>query len=68
MIRLAISVEGQTEETFVKDVLADHLQSKDVAPIPVLLGAPERAVPAAATSASNASYRTWSACTGLSTP
>ena len=38
MIRLAISVEGQTEETFVKDVLADHLQSKDVAPIPVLFG------------------------------
>ena len=38
MIRLAISVEGQTEETFVKDVLADHLRTVDVEPYPVLLG------------------------------
>ena len=38
MIRLAISVEGQTEETFVKDVLAEHLRTVDVVPYPVLLG------------------------------
>ena len=38
MIRLAISVEGQTEETFVKDVLAGHLRTVDVEPYPVLLG------------------------------
>ena len=38
MIRLAVSVEGQTEETFVKDVLAGHLRTVDVEPYPVLLG------------------------------
>ncbi len=38
MIRLAISVEGQTEEEFVKKVLADHLRPKGVAPQPILLG------------------------------
>ena len=38
MIRLAISVEGQTEEEFVKEVLEDHLRSRDVFVTPVLLG------------------------------
>ena len=38
MIRLAISVEGQTEEEFVKNVLADHLWKIAVYPIPILLG------------------------------
>ena len=37
MIRLAISVEGRTEEEFVKNVLADHLRSKGVEPQPILL-------------------------------
>ena len=37
MIRLAISVEGQTEEEFVKRVLWDHLWSKGVDPQPILL-------------------------------
>lgn len=38
MIRLGISVEGQTEEEFVKRVLGVHLRSKGIEPIPVLLG------------------------------
>ena len=38
MIRLAISVEGQTEEEFVKQVLAGHLRTKGVEPTPILLG------------------------------
>ena len=38
MIRLAISVEGQTEERFVNKVLADHLRPKGVEPQPILLG------------------------------
>ena len=38
MIRLAVSVEGQTEEAFVKDVLADRLRPMEVEPYPVLLG------------------------------
>ena len=38
MIRLAIVVEGQTEEEFVKSVLADHLRQIGVEPIPILLG------------------------------
>ena len=38
MIRLAISVEGQTEEEFVKQFLADHLREKGVDPRPILLG------------------------------
>ena len=38
MIRLAILVEGQTEEEFVKSVLADHLRPIGVEPIPILLG------------------------------
>ena len=38
MIRFAISVEGQTEEEFVKNVLADHLWRIGVYPTPILLG------------------------------
>ena len=38
MIRLAISVEGQTEEAFVNDVLADHLRRMGVEPCPILIG------------------------------
>ena len=35
MIRLAIVVEGETEEEFVKTVLADHLRSRSVEPQPI---------------------------------
>ncbi len=38
MIRLALSVEGLTEEEFVKSVLADHLWTAKVYAIPVKLG------------------------------
>ena len=38
MIRLAIAVEGQTEEEFIKRVLADYLRTKSVEPTPVPLG------------------------------
>ena len=38
MIRLAVSVEGPTEEEFVKTVLLDHLRRMDVAIQPVLIG------------------------------
>lgn len=38
MIRLAISVEGRTEEEFVKRVLASHLWERGVYPQPFLLG------------------------------
>lgn len=38
MIRLAIVVEGQTEEAFVKDLLADPLLERNVAPCPILIG------------------------------
>ena len=38
MIRLAVSVEGPTEEEFVKDVLADRLRPPGIEPYPVLLG------------------------------
>ena len=38
MIRLAISVEGQTEEEFVKHFLADHLRGRGVEPTPILIG------------------------------
>ena len=34
MIRLAILVEGQTEEEFVKSVLADHLRGSGLEPTP----------------------------------
>ena len=37
MMRLAISVEGETEEEFVKRVLADYLRSVGIKPIPYLL-------------------------------
>lgn len=37
MRRLYISVEGQTEETFVKNVLAAHLQSFDLHPTPIIV-------------------------------
>ena len=38
MIRLAIVVEGQTEEGFVNQVLADHLMTHGVVPTPLLVG------------------------------
>ncbi len=38
MIRLAVSVEGQTEEEFVNRILASHLEEEDIAVTPVLLG------------------------------
>ena len=37
MIRLAIVVEGRTEEEFVKEVLAGHLRERGVEPQPILL-------------------------------
>ena len=37
MTRLAISVEGQTGEEFVNEVLAEYLIPKEVYPIPILL-------------------------------
>ena len=40
MIRLAVSVEGRTEEEFVKTVLADHLRGHGVEPTPILIGRP----------------------------
>ncbi len=38
MIRLAISVEGETEEEFVNEVLAERLRTRGVEPYPILLG------------------------------
>ena len=38
MIRLGISVEGQTEEEFVKRILAGPLRAKKVEPTPILIG------------------------------
>ena len=38
MIRLAISVEGQTEEEFAKGVLTTHLRSHGIETQPVLVG------------------------------
>jgi len=38
MVRLAISVEGQTEERFVEIVIVPYLQSRDIYAVPVLLG------------------------------
>ena len=38
MIRLAVSVEGRTEEEFVKAMLADHLRGRGVEPTPILIG------------------------------
>lgn len=37
MIRHAISVEGDTEKAFVKEILANHLRSFGVEPFPVLI-------------------------------
>ncbi len=37
MIRLAISVEGETAEEFVKQVLLGHLRANDVEPTPIPL-------------------------------
>ena len=38
MIRVSISVEGQTEEEFVNKVLVGHLRENGVEPIPILIG------------------------------
>lgn len=38
MVRLAISVEGVTEERFIKHVLAPHLQTRAIYATPVMLG------------------------------
>ena len=38
MVRLAISVEGQTEEKFVKTVIIPHLQKLSIYTQPILLG------------------------------
>lgn len=38
MIRLAIVVEGRTEEEFVKTVLVDYLRDRGVEPTPILVG------------------------------
>ncbi len=38
MVRIAISVEGPTEERFVKMVLAPHLQNREIYVQPLLLG------------------------------
>ena len=38
MIRLAVSVEGQTEEEFVKRVLAVHLRGRRIESTPIVLG------------------------------
>lgn len=37
MKRVHVLVEGQTEETFVRDVLGHHLLSLELAPIPILV-------------------------------
>lgn len=38
LIRLAVSVEGQTEEEFVKSVLSPHLLAQKIYAVPILLG------------------------------
>ena len=38
MTRVAVSVEGQTEEEFVKSVLAEHLRGRHVEATPILVG------------------------------
>ena len=38
MIRVRIICEGQTEEEFVNNLLADHLHAYGVHPIPILIG------------------------------
>ena len=37
MSRILISVEGQTEETFVREIVSPHLSEYDVYPTPVIL-------------------------------
>ena len=37
MIRLAIVVEGETEENFVAEVLSGHLRGGEVEPVPFLI-------------------------------
>lgn len=44
MIRLAVSVEGETEEEFVNESLAPHLRQNGVFPTPVLIGRARRPV------------------------
>ena len=41
-MRIAISVEGQTEEEFIRKVLAVHLRERGVDPTPIVLGAGRR--------------------------
>ncbi len=38
MVRLAVSVEGQTEERFIKEVIASHLEGGEIYAQPILLG------------------------------
>ena len=38
MIRLAITVEGKTEEEFVKQILTEHLRQRNVESTPILIG------------------------------
>ena len=38
MTRLAIVVEGRTEEEFVKEILVDYLRDRGVEPTPILVG------------------------------
>ncbi len=38
MVRLAISVEGQTEEKFIQKVIVPHLRGKGIYAVPLLLG------------------------------
>ena len=38
MIRLAIVVEGRTDEEFVNRVIAPHLRARGVEPTPILIG------------------------------
>ena len=44
MTRLAVTVEGETEEDFVNDVLAPHLNSTEIYAFPILLGRANRKV------------------------
>ena len=38
MVRLAVSVEGQTEERFIKEVIAPHLEGWEIYAQPITLG------------------------------
>lgn len=44
MIRLAVSVEGETEEEFVNESLAPHLRRSDLYATPVLIGRARRRI------------------------